>query len=77
MKFSPHMNRAENLPEPLNDMGCATVTVSTIMMAIAIKRGLVRGERNGFQAHRRVWWREIAEDTAARLKRLATPLRRI
>jgi hypothetical protein len=36
-----------------------------------IKRGLVKGERHDFQAHRRVWWLEIAEDTAARLERLA------
>ncbi len=41
-----------------------------------IKRGLVKGERNDFQAHRQVWWLEIAEDTAARLERLAAPLRR-
>lgn len=41
-----------------------------------IKRGLVNAERNDFQAHRRVWWLEIAEDTAARLERLAAPLRR-
>ncbi len=41
-----------------------------------IKRGLAKGERNDFQAHRRVWWLEIAEDTAARLERLAAPLRR-
>jgi hypothetical protein len=41
-----------------------------------IKRGLVKGERNDFEAHRRVWWLEITEDTAARLERLAAPLRR-
>jgi hypothetical protein len=41
-----------------------------------IKRGLVKGERHDFQAHRRVWWLEIAEDTAARLERLAAALRR-
>lgn len=41
-----------------------------------IKRGLVKAERNDFGAHRRVWWLEIAEDTAARLERLAAPLRR-
>ncbi len=41
-----------------------------------IKRGLVKGQRNDFQAHRRVWWLEIVEDTAARLERLAAALRR-
>ncbi|MGH7730413.1 MAG: recombinase family protein [Candidatus Eiseniibacteriota bacterium] len=41
-----------------------------------IKRGLVTGERHDFQAHRRVWWLEIAEDTAARLERLAAAFRR-
>ena len=41
-----------------------------------IKRGLVQAERNDFGAHRRVWWLEIAEDTAARLERLAATLRR-
>ena len=41
-----------------------------------IKRGLVSGERYDFQVHRRVWWLEIAEDTAARLERLAAALRR-
>jgi len=41
-----------------------------------IKRGLVKAERNDFGAHRRVWWLEIAEDTAARLECLAAPLRR-
>jgi hypothetical protein len=41
-----------------------------------IKRGLVKGERNDFEAHRRVWWLEITEDTAARLDRRAAPLRR-
>jgi len=41
-----------------------------------IKRGLVKGERNDFQAHRQVWWLEITEDTAARLERLTAPLRR-
>jgi hypothetical protein len=41
-----------------------------------IKRGLVKGERNDFDGHRRVWWLEIAEDTAARLERLAAPMRR-
>jgi hypothetical protein len=41
-----------------------------------IKRGLVKGERHDFQAHRRVWWLEIPEETAARLERLAAALRR-
>ncbi|MGH7320037.1 MAG: hypothetical protein ACRELA_10500 [Candidatus Rokuibacteriota bacterium] len=41
-----------------------------------ITRGLVKAERNDFGAHRRVWWLEIAEDTAARLERLAAPSRR-
>ena len=36
-----------------------------------IKRGLVKGERHDFEANRRVWWLEIAADTAARLERLA------
>jgi hypothetical protein len=41
-----------------------------------IKRGLVTGERNDFHEHRQVWWLEIAEDTAARLERLAAALKR-
>jgi hypothetical protein len=41
-----------------------------------IKRGLVKGERHDFQVHRQVWWLEFAEDTAARLERLAAALRR-
>ncbi len=41
-----------------------------------IKRGLVKGERHDFQAHRQVWWLEIPEDTAARLEHLAATLRR-
>jgi DNA invertase Pin-like site-specific DNA recombinase len=46
------------------------------MVRAWIKRDLVKGERNDFQAHRQVWWLEIAEDTAARLERLAAALRR-
>jgi hypothetical protein len=42
-----------------------------------IKRGLVKGERNDFQAHRRVWWLEISETIAARLAQLALPLKRV
>jgi hypothetical protein len=41
-----------------------------------IKRGLVNGERNDFHQHRQVWWLDIAEETAARLERLAAALRR-
>ena len=45
------------------------------MVRAWIKRGLVKGERHDFQVHRQVWWLEIAEDTAARLERLAAALR--
>jgi hypothetical protein len=41
-----------------------------------IKRGLVDAERRDFEEHRRVWWLEIPEATAARLKRLAAAFRR-
>ena len=41
-----------------------------------VRRGLVKGERHDFQAHRRVWWLEIPAETAARLERLAAALRR-
>src|SRR2546426_12686125 len=48
----------------------ATTEIYTLSLHDALpilRRGLVPGERNDFQAPRRVWWLEIAEDTAARL----------
>ena len=41
-----------------------------------VRRGLVKGERNDFGAHRRVWWLDVAQETATRLDRLAASLRR-
>jgi hypothetical protein len=49
--------------------------VNLALVRAWIARGLVHGERHDFHAHRRVWWLEIPEDTAARLERLAAPLR--
>jgi DNA invertase Pin-like site-specific DNA recombinase len=49
--------------------------VNLALVRAWIARGLVQGERHDFQAHRRVWWLDIPEDTAARLERLAAPLR--
>jgi DNA invertase Pin-like site-specific DNA recombinase len=49
--------------------------VNLTLVRAWIARGLVKGERHDFQAHRRVWWLDIPEDTAARLERLAAPLR--
>ena len=42
-----------------------------------IQGGLVKGERQDFQTHRRVWWLEIPETIAARLERLAVALKRV
>jgi hypothetical protein len=49
--------------------------VNLALVRAWITRGLVKAERHDFHAHRRVWWLEIPEDTAARLERLAAPLR--
>ena len=51
--------------------------VSPAVVHVWIKRGLVTGERNDFQAHRRVWWLEIPETIAARLEQLALTLKRV
>jgi hypothetical protein len=42
-----------------------------------IQGGLVKGERQDFQTHRRVWWLEIPETIAARLEQLAVALKRV
>ncbi len=51
--------------------------VRPAVVHVWIKRGLVTGERNDFQAHRRVWWLEIPETIAARLEQLAVTLKRV
>ena len=81
-RVAPDRPRRELLPDQFPDgrysvAGAATCFGVTMDVIRAwVRRGLVPGERNDFQAHRRVWWLEIAEDTAARLERLAAPLRR-
>ena len=85
-RVAPDRPRRELLPDRYPDgrysvAGAAKrFGVRMDMVRAWIKRGLVKGERNDFQAHRQVWWLEIAEDTAARLERLAarveTPLNR-
>ena len=81
-RVAPDRPRRELLPDQFPDgrysvAGAAKRFGVTLDVIRAwVRRGLVPGERNDFQAHRRVWWLEIAEDTAARLERLAAPLRR-
>jgi len=81
-RVAPDRPRRELLPDQFPDgrysvAGAAThFGVTMDVIRAWVRRGLVPGERNDFQAHRRVWWLEIAEDTAARLERLAAPLRR-
>ena len=81
-RVAPDRPRRELLPDQFPDgrysvAGAATCFGVTMDVIRAwVRRGRVPGERNDFQAHRRVWWLEIAEDTAARLERLAAPLRR-
>ena len=81
-RVAPDRPRRELLPDHFPDgrysvAGAAKRFGVTLDVIRAwVRRGLVPGERNDFQAHRRVWWLEIAEDTAARLERLAAPLRR-
>jgi len=81
-RVAPDRPRRELLPDQFPDgrysvAGAAKrFGVTMDVIRAWVRRGLVPGERNDFQAHRRVWWLEIAEDTAARLERLAAPLRR-
>jgi len=81
-RVAPDRPRRELLPDQFPDgrysvAGAAKrFGVTMDVIRAWVRRGLVPGERNDFQAHRRVWWLEIAEDTAARLERLAVPLRR-
>jgi len=81
-RVAPDRPRRELLPDQFPDgrysvAGAATrFGVTMDVIRAWVRRGQVPGERNDFQAHRRVWWLEIAEDTAARLERLAAPLRR-
>jgi hypothetical protein len=80
-RVAPDRPRRPLLPDRYPDgrysvAGAATrfdVTLATVRGWIA--RGLVKGERHDFQAHRRVWWLEIPEETAARLERLAAALK--
>jgi DNA invertase Pin-like site-specific DNA recombinase len=80
-RVAPDRPRRELLPDRFPDgrysvAGAATrFGVALDLVRAWIKRGLVKGERHDFQAHRRVWWLEIPEETAARLERLAAPLR--
>lgn len=81
-RVAPDRPRRELLPDRYPDgrysvAGAAKrfgVTMDTVRAWIT--RGLVNAERHDFEAHRRVWWLEIPEDTAARLEHLAAPLRR-
>jgi DNA invertase Pin-like site-specific DNA recombinase len=81
-RVAPDRLRRQILPDQFPDgrysvAGAATrFGVTMDVIRAWVRRGLVPGERHDFQAHRRVWWLEIAEDTAARLERLAAPLRR-
>jgi DNA invertase Pin-like site-specific DNA recombinase len=80
-RVAPDRPRRELLPDRYPDgrysvAGAAKrFGVRLDMVRAWIKRGLVKGERSDFRAHRQVWWLEIAEDTAARLERLAAALR--
>jgi hypothetical protein len=81
-RVAPDRPRRALLPDRYPD-GCYSVAgaakrfgVKLDIVRAWIKRGLVKAERHDFQTHRRVWWLEIADDTAARLDRLATTLRR-
>lgn len=81
-RVAPDRPRRELLPDRFPDgrysvAGAATRFGVTLDLVRAwITRGLVKGERHDFQAHRRVWWLEIPEETAARLERLAVAMRR-
>jgi hypothetical protein len=81
-RVAPARPRRELLPDHFPDgrysvAGAAKRFGVTLDVIRAwVRRGLMQGERNDFQAHRRVWWLEIPEDTAARLEHLAAPLRR-
>ena len=81
-RVAPDRPRRELLPDQFPDgrysvAGAATrFGVTMDVIRAWVRRGLVPGERNDFQAHRRVWWLQIPEDTAARLEHLAAPLLR-
>lgn len=81
-RVAPDRPRRELLPDQFPDgrysvAGAAKrFGVTMDVIRAWVRRGLVPGERTDFQAHRRVWWLEIPEDTAARLEHLAAPLRR-
>jgi hypothetical protein len=80
-RVAPDRPRRELLPDRYPDgrysvAGAAKRFGATLDVIRAwIKRGLLPGERHEFQVHRRVWWLEIAEDTAARHDRLAATLK--
>jgi len=80
-RVAPDRPRRELLPDRYPDgrysvAGAAKrFGVKLDLVRAWVKRGLVRAERNDFQQHRRVWWLDIPEDTAARLERLAAALR--
>ncbi|MDP2703404.1 MAG: recombinase family protein [Candidatus Rokubacteria bacterium] len=81
-RVAPDRPRRDLLPDHFPDgrysvAGAAKrFGVTLDVIRVWVRRGLMQGERNDFQAHRRVWWLEIPEDTAARLEHLAAPLRR-
>jgi hypothetical protein len=80
-RVAPDRPRCELLPDRFPDgrysvAGAAKrFGVNLALVRAWIARGLVKAERYDFQAHRQVWWLDIPEDTAARLERLAAPLR--
>ena len=80
-RVAPDRPRRPLLPDRYPDgrysvAGAATrFGVNLTLVRAWIARGLVKGERHDFQAHRRVWWLEIPEETAARLERLAAALK--
>jgi len=80
-RVAPDRPRRELLPDRFPDgrysvAGAAKrFGVRLDLVRAWIQRGLLKGERHDFQAHRRVWWLEIPEDTAARLECLAAALR--
>jgi hypothetical protein len=82
-RVAPDRPRRELLPDRFPDgrysvAGAAKrFGVKLDLVRAWIKRGLVKGERHDFHGHRRVWWLEIPEDTAARLERLAAALQRV
>ena len=82
-RVAPDRPRHESLPDRFPDGRYSVAGAAKrfgVRLAVVhawIKRGLVKGERNDFQAHRRVWWLAISETIAARLERLAVALKRV